>query len=54
MEIYEFNICEFLSISYVLTPFVREYMDMQTEKNKNLYNQFIDNETTFYLEFISH
>lgn len=54
MEIYEFNICEFFSISYVLTPFVREYMDMQTEKNKNLYNQFIDNETTFYLEFVSH
>lgn len=53
MEIYEFNIAEFLSISYVLTPFVQEYIEMQTEKNKNLYSQFMDNETTFYLEFVS-
>lgn len=54
METYEFNACEFFSISYVLTPFVQEYIEMQTEKNKNLYSQFIDNETTFYLEFTSH
>lgn len=54
METYEFDICEFFSISYVLTPFVQEYIEMQTEKNKNLYSQFIDNETTFYLEFTSH
>ncbi len=53
MEIYEFNIAEFLSISYVLTPFVQEYIEMQTEKNKNLYSQFMDNGTTFYLEFVS-
>lgn len=54
METYEFDVCEFFSISYVLTPFVQEYIEMQTERNKNLYSQFIDNETTFYLEFTSH
>lgn len=51
MENYEFDSYEFLSISYVLTPLVEQFIDMQTEKNKKIYHQFNDNETTFFLEF---
>lgn len=53
LEKYDFDSSEFQSISYILNPFVSENIDMQTEKNIRLFNQFKDNETTFCLEFNS-
>lgn len=50
-EIYDFEHEELSLLSYVFNPFVVDHLDQQTEKNQRLYDQFKDEDTTFFLRF---
>ena len=51
IESFEFNHYELQYIAYTFHPFVQQNIELQNEKIFNYFNQFDDNQTTFYLTF---
>lgn len=51
MESLEYDISEFSVISYLQNDFIMHHLEMQTEKNIRLLNEFNDKNTTFCLIF---
>ena len=51
MESQDYDISEFRVISYLQNDFIMHHLEMQTEKNIRLLNEFKDKNTTFHLNF---
>ena len=51
LECIHYELSEFPFISYMFTPFVQQYIELQNEKIMEYYTQLHDHTTTFYLMF---
>lgn len=54
LETYEYDIKQISYISYIFHPFVIQNMSFQNQEIIQLFSQFDDENTTFYLKFNSH